>query len=145
MTKIKKAALVPYGAEEMFRLVEDVESYPQFLPWCESASILTRDDRQVTARLSVAKSGIRQSFTTRNTAEDRDRIHMQLVDGPFKRLIGLWTFDNIGGSGCRVGLELEFEFASRVLAYTFGMAFNKIATTLVDAFCERARAMHGEK
>lgn len=136
---------MPYAADEMFQLVADVESYPKFLPWCESAAILIQDDRQVTARLSVAKSGIRQAFTTRNTAEDQDRIHMQLVDGPFKRLIGLWTFDNIGERGCRVGLELEFEFASKVLAYTFGMAFNKIATSLVDAFCERARALHGNK
>lgn len=143
MNKVKKSALVPYSPREMYELVADVEAYPKFLPWCSAAAILSREGNQVMARLSLARNGMRQSFTTRNTLEEGRRIDMRLVEGPFKRLHGCWTFEAAGSAGCLIELHMDFAFASKVLALTMGPAFHKITNTLVDAFVGRAAQLHG--
>ena len=140
--KIHKSALVPYLPRDMFALVADIEAYPEFLPWCTEARVLARQGNQVTARVALAKSGIRQSFVTRNVQKECERIDMHLVEGPFKRLRGFWSFEPVGSHGCVVALNLEFELASKLLAVTFGKVFHSIANSLIDAFCTRARELH---
>lgn len=145
MMKIQKSAMVPYTAGQMYALVADIESYPLFLPWCTEVKLLARGEHDVTARVGLARSGIRQAFTTRNRLHDGERIDMQLVDGPFRRLHGHWSFQPVGTErqGCLVALHLEFEFSSRLLAMTFGKAFHSISNSLIDAFCARARDLYG--
>jgi ribosome-associated toxin RatA of RatAB toxin-antitoxin module len=139
--------MVPYTAGQMYALVADIESYPQFLPWCTEVKLLTRGEHDVTARVALARSGIRQAFTTRNRLHVDERIDMQLVDGPFRRLHGHWSFQPVGTErqGCLVALHLEFEFSSKLLAMTFGKAFHSISSSLIDAFCARARDLYGRQ
>ncbi|MGQ0657191.1 MAG: type II toxin-antitoxin system RatA family toxin [Chromatiales bacterium] len=145
MKRIERSALVPYPPSAMFALVADVESYPAFLPWCADARVLSRQGGEITARLTLARSGIRQAFVTRNTHREFERIDMQLVEGPFKRLKGCWNFEPVGSHGCIVALHLDFEFASKLVALTFGKAFQPVAGTLMEAFCARARELYGSQ
>lgn len=145
MTTINKSALVPYSAEQMYVLVDDIPSYVNFLPWCHGASEINRTDNEVEARLDIAHSGINKSFTTRNRLEQNRQIEMQLVDGPFKYLNGVWSFEKLGESGSRVSLDLEFEFSNKILKMTFGPFFSKITSSLVDAFIQRAQKVYGGK
>jgi ribosome-associated toxin RatA of RatAB toxin-antitoxin module len=147
MTKIHKSALVPYSTRQMFELVADVESYPQFLPWCTGATVSHRTEHEILACVELAKAGLRQSFTTRNHMQACERIDMQLVDGPFKRLHGHWSFEPVGanGRGSKVALHLEFEFSNKLLAMTFGKAFQTIANSMIDAFCARAAELYGRE
>ncbi len=145
MEIIRRSALVPYTPREMFDLVKDVDSYPTFLPWCSGARILVRDGEEVEARISFAVGGVSKTFTTRNRHEDAQAIHMQLIDGPFRHLQGSWKFVALGDDGCRIALDLEYDFASRMLAMVTGPVFNKIANSLVDAFRQRALEVYGER
>lgn len=142
MIKVQKSALVPYRAEQMYALVDAIPAYPQFLPWCRAAREIMRSETEVEASLEIAHSGIHKSFTTRNRLQPGRRIEMRLVEGPFRKLHGVWTFEPLGEAGSRVSLELDFEFSSTLLKMTFGPLFNKIASTLVDAFIQRARQVY---
>lgn len=128
----------------MFDLVADVESYPEFLPWCGHAhsESLTEDEDHAT--VEIAKGGIRKSFTTRNLLDRGHSIKMHLVEGPFRRLEGIWCFEVLDESACKVSLNLEFEFSNRLVEATLGRAFGEIANTLVDAFCKRAVQVYGK-
>lgn len=141
VTRVSRSALVPHSASHMYQLVADIEAYPDFLPWCANATILKRSAEEVEATLSLAKGPISKAFTTRNTLHPEARIELHLLDGPFKSLQGEWRFEQLGEDGSRVQLELEFEFSSRLLAMTVGPVFNEIANTMVQAFCDRARAL----
>ncbi len=143
MTTIHKSALVPYSAEQMYKLVDDVETYPDFLPWCKAAEEISRNQDEVEASLDISHSGVHKSFTTRNRLQPGQSIEMQLVEGPFKHLNGIWRFETLGEAGSKVGLELEFEFSSKLLGMTFGPLFSKIANSLVDAFIQRAQKVYG--
>lgn len=143
MSSIRKTALIPYSAARMFALVDDIESYPQFLPWCGGAEVISRDEDQVKASVTIAHKGIHKSFTTVNRNQPGKMIEMRLVDGPFRMLEGFWRFDDLGESGCKVSLDLEFEFSGKLVALAMGPVFSQIANTLVDAFCERARKLYG--
>lgn len=143
MTTIHKSALVPYTAEQMYALVDDIPAYAEFLPWCDAAREIDRSDTEVEARLDIAHSGIHKSFTTRNRLEKGRQIEMQLVEGPFKYLNGVWKFEPLGEHGSRVSLDLEFEFSNKLLAMTFGPFFNKMAGSLVDSFIQRAQKVYG--
>lgn len=145
MTSINKSALVPYSPAEMFALVDDIESYPQFLPWCRAARILERTDDEVRATIALSKGGVDKSFTTCNRNQRNKMIEMRLVEGPFQRLEGFWRFDPLGDDGCKVSLDLEFEFASRVLGMVIGPVFSQIANSLVDSFQQRAVAVYGKR
>lgn len=139
----RRSAIVPYSAAKMYDLVNDVESYPKFLPWCASVRLLSRDTSQVKATISLAKAGIKQSFTTLNRLAPPHRIDMDLVEGPFARLSGAWQFEPLGESGCRVSLDMEFEYKSGLLGIAFGRVFAEVADSLVDAFCRRAQECYG--
>lgn len=143
MPRIQRSAVVPYRPEQMFALVNDVDSYPRFLPWCRSAGVLERGDGWVRARIEMAKGALHHAFTTRNTLEPGRRIRIRLEDGPFRRLEGDWHFEPAGDGGCRVSLDLEFELAGRLFSALAGPIFNQIASSLVDSFCRRAREVHG--
>ena len=127
----------------MFELVNDVESYPQFLPWCRSGRLLSRDDETLCGEIEVARAGIRQTFSTCNRLYPYERIDLQLREGPFKRLDGSWRFQALRADACKVSLTMEFEFAGRLINAAFGRVFGQIADSLVDAFCKRARELHG--
>lgn len=143
MTEINRSALVPYSAEQMFKLVDDVRAYPEFLPWCKSTTIHERTDSMVEASIEIEKVGINKSFTTRNTYQDKSLIEMQLVNGPFKSLHGYWRFDDLNDKACKVSLDIRFEFSSKILSMTLGPLFSQICNTLVNAFVERARNVYG--
>jgi ribosome-associated toxin RatA of RatAB toxin-antitoxin module len=143
MPTINRSALVPYTPEQMFALVDDVQGYPDFLPWCKSSHVISRDEDEVVASLELAKGSVKKSFTTRNRLQVGKMIEMRLVDGPFKHLQGFWRFDGLKENACKVSLDLEYEFSSKIVAMAVGPVFNQVANTLVDAFIERAREVHG--
>jgi len=145
MPTINKSALVPYHASAMYDVVDDVEQYAQFLPWCGSSTVLSRNEDEVEARIEIAHRGINKTFTTRNRLQKNKIIEMSLVDGPFKRLHGFWQFKSLGDSGCKVSLNLEYEFSNKVLSIAIGPVFGQIANTLVDAFCKRADDLYAGK
>lgn len=122
----------------MFELINDVESYPEFLPWCKSTKLLSRDDQKLCGRLEVSRIGISQMFTTCNLLYPYERIEIRLEEGPFKRLHGEWRFKALREDACKIELELEFEFSGKLINSAFGTVFSQIANTLVDAFCKRA-------
>lgn len=143
MREIHRSALIPYAAEEMFTLVNDVESYPDFLPWCREAHLQVIDEHTIEAGLEFARSGLHRRFTTRNHLERGRAIRMELVNGPFRELSGSWKFHPLGLGGSKVILDLRFEFASRLLEAVFAPVFAEVMNSLVDAFVERAHSLHG--
>ena len=145
MNKVDRSALLPYTTTEMFELVSDITAYPQFLPWCSGAQILTQEDEELTARIGFSVSGVNKSFTTRNRLRPGKEIAMQLVDGPFSELHGRWRFDPLGDVGSKISLFLEYDFSSKMVALAVGPVFNKIANTLVDAFQKRAVEVYGKR
>ncbi len=142
--RVDRNAIMPYTAEAMYQLVADVETYPEFLPWCRSASVQSGNGDEVEASLEIARGPVRKTFTTRNRLEPGEAIRMSLVDGPFKHLQGEWRFTPLGNDGSKIELHLEFDFDSRILRATVGPVFNHIAETMVDAFCKRAHALYGK-
>ncbi|MCE2573372.1 type II toxin-antitoxin system RatA family toxin [Motilimonas eburnea] len=142
MAQISKSALVMFSANEMFDLVNDVVAYPEFLPGCAGSRILEQTERTMRASVNVAKAGITKTFTTENTLVPGERIIMQLVDGPFKHLKGGWTFTPLDDKACKVALDLEFEFSSKLVEVAFGRVFNELCHAMVSAFSERAKEVY---
>ncbi|MBQ0744153.1 MAG: type II toxin-antitoxin system RatA family toxin [Pseudomonas sp.] len=143
MTHIQRSALLPYPAQRLFDLVNRVERYPEFLPWCAKAEILSETDTQMRARLTVAKAGLTQSFTTNNTLVPGQRIELRLEDGPFSDLHGVWEFKALGEHACKISLDLHFSYAGPVVKATLGPLFNQAANNMVEAFCQRAKELYG--
>jgi ribosome-associated toxin RatA of RatAB toxin-antitoxin module len=150
LNSIEKSVLIWYSAQQMFDLVSDVASYPQFLPWCDRASVLKRDQNGQIAEIGLNFRGLRQSFTTCNThvqllggvIEDR----LQLVSGPFSQLDGVWRFSPVGGAdlgSCKIQLQLRYAFDNVAMAAVVGPVFGSIASSLVDAFVKRAEQVYG--
>jgi ribosome-associated toxin RatA of RatAB toxin-antitoxin module len=143
MPSVNKSALVEYKPQDMFNIVNDVEKYPEFLPWCGSSQVLSRTGDEVKASVEISHSGIKKTFVTLNRIQTDKFIEMQLVEGPFKHLHGFWRFAPLGDKGCKVTLDLEYEFSSKLLGMAIGPVFSQIANTLVDAFCKRAETIYG--
>lgn len=146
MKNIHKSVLIWYSPEEMFRLVTDVARYPEFLPWCDHASVKEVTADGMVAEVGIAMAGLRQAFTTRNTHTEGRAVQMQLVNGPFSNLSGGWTFSPVGDGqqrACRVELDLNYGFSSGTLSAIVGPVFDKIASSLVDAFIQRAEQVYG--
>lgn len=143
MNTLKRSALVPYSSRQMFELVNSIEDYPRFLPWCHSSKVLSRSETEVIAELEINWKGMRKSFTTRNILHPYDRMQMELVTGPLKRLDGIWNFQVLNETACKVLLDMEFEFAGGFIDRLFEPVFQHIANTLVDAFCKRAVELYG--
>ncbi|MFM2482844.1 SRPBCC family protein [Celerinatantimonas sp. YJH-8] len=142
MPQIQRSALVHFSAEQMYHLVNDVLSYPEFLPGCVGSHILEQTEHEMTASVQVAKAGIRNEFTTRNVLHPFDKIELQLVNGPFKQLSGSWNFQPLAADACKVVLELEFEFSNRLIAMAFGRIFKELAGAMVQAFSNRAKQVY---
>ncbi len=144
MHTLKRNALVPYSARQMFELVDSIEDYPRFLPWCHKSEIISRSDEEVVASLEINWKGIRKSFTTRNRLYPYDRVEISLVNGPLHRLDGVWLFQALDEHACKINLDLEFEFTGGFVDKLFQPIFQHIANTLVEAFCKRAAELYGE-
>jgi len=142
-THIQRSALLPYPAQALYDLVNDVAKYPEFLPWCSSAEILESTEVLMRARLGVAKGGLRQHFVTRNTLVPGQSSEMILEEGPFSKLHGVWVFKPLGEKACKISLDMTFDYAGAIVKATLGPLFNQAANTLVDAFCQRAKHLYG--
>ncbi|MEW5789984.1 MAG: type II toxin-antitoxin system RatA family toxin [Pseudomonadota bacterium] len=143
MHKVQKTAVLPYTPAQVFSMVEDIPSYPAFLPWVSRARILSRKGDEVLAELSFAQGGLSKAFTTRNLHQRNKMIEIRLVNGPFRMLEGLWRFEPVRG-GTRVSLDLQFDFSSRLLELLLGPIFKHATETMVNAFQGRARAIYGQ-
>lgn len=143
MAVVHKSVLLPYSAEQMFALVDRIEDYPKFLPWCGGADVRKREGDKVVASLSINYHGIKQTFTTENTNHPPGEIVMTLLEGPFKHLHGTWRFKPLRADACRIDFDLQYEFSSRLLEGIIGPVFSMIANSFVDSFSKRAEALYG--
>jgi len=139
MREVKRSALIAESPDRMYELINDIERYPEFVPWCTASRVESRKEGEVVATLTIKRGPLRAEFTTRNLLEPGKRVLMQFVSGPFRVLEGLWTLTPLGDLGCRVELEMRFEFANRVAGTLFASLFEDTAASLVDAFVRRAR------
>jgi ribosome-associated toxin RatA of RatAB toxin-antitoxin module len=139
---VERQALVPYSAQRMYALVDDIESYPLFLPWCSRTEVASRSARRAVATIHVDFRGVQQVFTTENRMWPGERIEMALVSGPFSDLAGEWRFRALSAAGCRVELALAYQLANPLLGRVVGPVFDHIANTFVDAFVRRADALY---
>jgi ribosome-associated toxin RatA of RatAB toxin-antitoxin module len=142
MASVQKSVLVPHSAAQMFELVERIEDYPRFLPWCSGAAILQRTAEETLARIDLNYHGVRTHFTTANREYPPERIAIRLRDGPFRHLDGTWRFIALDAAASKVELELHYAFTTPVLELVIGPVFSHIAHTLVDAFVRRAEAIY---
>lgn len=140
MAEVHRSALVGHSARDMFALVEGVESYPAFLPWCERVSVSVREPGRTVATLFIDFHGLKERFTTENSLTPGELIRMNLVSGPFRSLEGSWRFTALAEGACKVDFDLRYEFSNAVLERMLGPVFRRIADSFVDAFVRRAAA-----
>jgi ribosome-associated toxin RatA of RatAB toxin-antitoxin module len=145
LTEIFKTSVVPYSANEMYALVNDIESYPDFLPWCSASHILHQDKYKLTASVSIKAGKIKYTFTTENIMQPGQHIKMRLVKGPFKRLKGKWLFVPVHEKSCTITLDMDFEFKNNLIKLTLSGVFNRIMNSLVDSFTKRAIEIYGKR
>ncbi|QEM83433.1 type II toxin-antitoxin system RatA family toxin [Halomonas binhaiensis] len=143
MPTVNRSAMVRHTPKQMFDLVNDFERYPEFLPGCCRARLLERDESHLIGEMTLGRAGLEQTIATRNRLFEPERIELNLVKGPFKKLTGRWKFIAMGESVCKVSLEMDFEFSSRLLGMAFGKVFQQIAGQQVDAFTRRADQIYG--
>ena len=143
MTRIARSALVNYSASQMFDLVNDIENYPRFMQGCVSARVLERGDDYLLGELTLAKAGLRQTFTTRNTLVPGESMSMSLVKGAFRSFSATWRFAPLAADACKVSLEMEFEFSSGLMDFAMEKLFSASANSLVDALVKRAQQVYG--
>jgi ribosome-associated toxin RatA of RatAB toxin-antitoxin module len=140
---VQRSALVMHSDQSMYDLVNDVASYPQFMEGCQAAEIFEHTDQQMVARLDLKKGGVKSSFMTRNSLQAPSVIEMNLEDGPFKSLKGVWTFKPLTPQACKVSLDLEFEFNNMAVGLAASKLFSTMANELVDSLCRRADQIYG--
>lgn len=128
----------------MFALVNDITSYPKFLPWCKSVTVQSQSESKIVATILMSGAGLEKSFTTTNVIQPDDRIEIRLLKGPFSHLQGHWHFSSLGNEGCKVSLHLEFKISNFLLRMSLEPLFTKIANSLVDAFVKRANELYGK-
>jgi ribosome-associated toxin RatA of RatAB toxin-antitoxin module len=145
MNTLKRSAIVPYSARQMYELVNSIEDYPRFLPWCSKSTVISRDDKEVVASLEIAWKGMHKSFTTRNHLHPHHAMEIELVDGPMQHLEGKWEFLALNDQACKVMLDMDFAFSGNLLDKLFQPIFQHIANTLVDAFCKQAVERYGNE
>ena len=143
MRRVSRSALIPYSADQMYALVEDVVAYPEFLPWCIGATLHFKDEEIIEASLEMRRSGIKKSFRTRNTLQPGIAMGISLVGGPFRHLAGDWRFQQLGEDGSKVSLHMEFDFENRMTDKLFGRYFEDTCNSLIDSFTTRAHKIYG--
>lgn len=144
MALVEKSVLIGRSAQQMFDLVDDVESYPRFLPWCSQTRVEYRDERKTVATLHISYLSVRSHFTTENDKEYPTRMGLRLVDGPFRRLEGTWCFKSLADNACKIEFKLAYEFSSKLFEKIIGPVFNQITNTFVEAFVKRADEVYGD-
>ncbi len=144
MAEVRKNVLIEFTSAQMFELVDRVEDYPKFLPWCGGAEVLERSEARTAARLHINYHGIKSHFATENAKTFPEHMAIRLVEGPFKQLEGAWSFKPLGDAACKVEFRLFYEFSSRLVEKAVGPVFHHIATTFVEAFVKRAEQLHGK-
>jgi ribosome-associated toxin RatA of RatAB toxin-antitoxin module len=142
MAQVEKSVLVHHSAERMFRLVDDVERYSEFLPWCGGVDLKWRDDESTVATLHIAYHGLKQNFTTENSKTFPTMMGIKLVEGPFRHLEGIWSFIPLAEDACKIEFKLHYEFSTHLLEKIIAPVFGHIANTFVDAFVERAERIY---
>lgn len=142
MAQVEKSVLVPHSAERMFRLVDDVERYPEFLPWCGGVDLKWRNDVATVATLHINYHGLKQNFTTENGKTFPTLMDIKLVEGPFRHLEGIWHFVPLAEDACKIEFKLNYEFSTHLLEKIIAPVFSHIANTFVDAFVERAERIY---
>ena len=151
MKHVKKSVLLWYSPHEMYSLVTGIPEYPRFLPWCERAEVLEQHDGGMTARLHLHYAGVRHAFTTRNTHVVDTSVEVDLVDGPFSLLEGIWRFVPLAMPGddeaqaCRIEFDLRYAFSSKALEAVVSPVFDRVANTFVDCFVRRAEEVYGAR
>ena len=143
MHHISKSAIVPFSPQQMYKLVNNINDYPQFLNWCEGASTLNQSDDQITASVQINKGGLKQNFSTLNKLKPFRLIEIHLLEGPFEQLLGEWRFEPLGDDATKVFLDLKFKFKSKLLDMSLSPIFTKIANSHLDAFVARANKIYG--
>ena len=138
MVKVEKNVLVSHSAEQMFTLVDRVEDYQAFLPWCGGIDLIERSEQTTTATIYIDYHGLKQSFTTQNQKQFPNKMEMQLKDGPFKHFNGQWRFIALNENACKIEFTLEYEFSNALLGKIISPVFSHIANTFVDSFVTRA-------
>lgn len=144
MTHVQRSILLPYSVAQMYQLVNDVDLYPEFIPWCVKCDVQNKNEKEKQATMHFSSRGIKASVTTCNELIENKKITMHLVAGPFKHLTGEWQFHNIDDYACRVELDMEFAFSNRLYEITLGPIFNQVANKLVSAFAQRAEDLYGK-
>lgn len=144
MHTVQRSVLVPYSRAQMFDLVADVAKYPEFMPWCGGTVVHKHDDKGMEASITISIAGIKQTFTTRNEHDYPRLITFHLVNGPFSTLTGNWEFQELAENACKVVYVMEYAFSSRTLEAVVGPIFNRIASSFIDSFTQRAQSVYGE-
>jgi len=143
MALVNKSLLVEHSARQMFDLVDRVEDYPAFLPWCGGARVSFRSEERLIASIDINYMHVKQSFSTENSNERPGLIRMRLLDGPFRQLDGEWRFKSLGDTACKIEFVLHYEFSSKLLDSVLGPVFSYIANSFVEAFIQRAEQVYG--
>ncbi|GAA5182830.1 type II toxin-antitoxin system RatA family toxin [Niveibacterium umoris] len=141
MAEVRKLVLVEFTPVQMFDLVDRVEDYPAFLPWCGGSEVLARTDVHTSARLHISYHGIKSHFATENAKDYPTRMDIRLVEGPFHHLAGDWVFTPLGDTACKIEFSLRYEFSNKLIEKAVGPVFHHIANTFVDAFVKRAEVL----
>ncbi len=142
MPTISRSALVMYSVDQMYKLINDIAAYPQFIPNCGDSKIISVKGNEVTAALMVSKGGLKKWFTTKNTLINENKVQLDLVDGPFKTLTGYWQLAELSEDACKISLHLEYEFSSKVFDLAFGRVFTSLTNNMVQAFTQRAKEVY---
>ncbi len=144
MHTVQRSVLVPYSRAQMFDLVADVAKYPEFMPWCGGTTVHRHDEKGMEASITISIAGVKQTFTTRNDHDYPGLITFHLVNGPFSTLTGNWEFHELDKNACKVVYIMEYAFSSRTLEAVVGPIFNRIASSFIDSFTQRAQTVYGE-
>jgi len=144
MANVNKTAIVPHSAAQMYALVNNIEAYPEFLPHCSASEILSANEDEIKASLTLEWGGVKKSFSTCNRLQKDKMIEVRLEEGPFKHLEGYWRFESLSDEACKIIFDLEFEIAGAIFSAMFGPIFQQIMAKLVDAFVERAKTIYAE-
>ena len=142
MPVISRSALVMYSVEQMYKLINDIAAYPEFIPNCGDSKIISVQGNEVTAALMVSKGGLKKWFTTKNTLINANKVQLDLVEGPFKKLSGYWQLTELSQEACKISLYLEYEFSSKVFDLAFGRVFTVLTNNMVQAFTQRAKEVY---
>ncbi|NYT60959.1 type II toxin-antitoxin system RatA family toxin [Alcaligenaceae bacterium] len=142
MHTVQRSVLVPHSCAQMFDLVADVAKYPEFMPWCGGTTVHRHDEKGMEASIIISIAGIKQTFTTRNEHDYPRRITLELVNGPFSTLTGNWEFQELAADACKVVYIMKYAFSNRALEMVVGPIFNRIATSFIDSFTQRALAVY---